>query len=66
MKHFWLADKQFAKIAPHLPSETRGKAHIDDRRILSGIVHVLKSGSRWSDAPRGINGPKIGQTYAEK
>jgi transposase len=30
---------------------TRGKARVDDRRIISGIVHVLKSGGRWIDAP---------------
>jgi transposase len=49
--HFWLTDKQFARIAPHLPSDTRGKPRVDDRRVISGIVHVLKSGARWVDAP---------------
>ena len=29
----------------------RGKARVDDRRVISGIVHVLKSGGRWIDAP---------------
>lgn len=24
---------------------------VDDRRVISGIVHVLKSGCRWKDAP---------------
>ena len=48
---FWLTDAQFLKIAPHLPTDTRGKARVDDRRVISGIVHVLKSGSRWVDAP---------------
>ena len=48
---FWLTDAQFAKIAPHLPTGTRGKARVDDRRVISGIVHVLKSGGRWVDAP---------------
>ncbi len=48
---FWLTDAQFAKIAPHLPTNTRGKARVDDRRVISGIVHVLKSGGRWVDAP---------------
>ena len=28
-----------------------GKARVDDRRVISGIVHVLKSGGRWIDAP---------------
>src|SRR5215217_4889450 len=49
--HFWLTDRQFARIAPHLPTDTRGKPRVDDRRVISGIVHVLKSGARWVDAP---------------
>jgi len=48
---FWLTDAQFAKTAPHLPTDTRGKAWVDDRRVISGIVHLLKSGGRWIDAP---------------
>ena len=45
-----LTDDQFAR-KPHLPTDTRGKARVDDRRVISGIVHVLKSGGRWIDAP---------------
>jgi transposase len=48
---FWLTDAQFLKIAPHLPTDTRGKERVDDRRVISGIVQVLKSGGRWVDAP---------------
>jgi transposase len=48
---FWLRDIQFLKIAPHLPTDTRGKPRVDDLRVISGIVHVLKSGGRWIDAP---------------
>ena len=48
---FWLTDEQFEKIAPHLPADTRGKPRVDDRRVISGIVHILKSGCRWVDAP---------------
>jgi transposase len=33
-----------------LPTDTRGKPRVDDRRVISGIVHVLKSGARWVDA----------------
>ncbi|WP_041359419.1 IS5/IS1182 family transposase [Nitrobacter hamburgensis] len=47
---FWLTDVQFSKIEPHLPTDTRGKARVDDRRVISGIVQVLKSGGRWVDA----------------
>lgn len=56
-EHFWLTDAQFSKIEPYLPTDTRGKARVDDRRVISGIVHVLKSGGRWVDAPTEY-GPK--------
>ncbi len=48
---FWLSEDQFARLAPHLPTDTRGKPRVDDRRVISGIVHVLKFGGRWVDAP---------------
>jgi transposase len=48
---FWLTDAQFARLQPLLPTDTRGKPRVDDRRVISGIVHVLKSGGRWIDAP---------------
>ena len=50
-------DKQFARIVPHLPTDTRGKPRVDDCRVISGIVHVLKSGARWVDAPE-VYGPR--------
>ena len=48
---FWLSDDQWRAIEPHLPTDVRGKARADDRRVISGIVHVLKSGCRWKDCP---------------
>jgi transposase len=42
---------------PHLPTDTRGKPRVDDRRVISGTIHVLKSGGRWIDAPAEY-GPK--------
>ena len=54
---FWLSDEQFAQIKPHLPTDARGKPRADDRRVISGIIHVLKSGGRWVDAPPDY-GPK--------
>src|SRR3546814_11418894 len=41
-----------------LPGGTRGKPRVDDRRVLSGIVHALQSGGRWSDCPEHVYGPK--------
>ncbi len=54
---FWLTDAQFSKIEPYLPTDTRGKPRVDDLRVISGIVHVLKMGGRWVDAPPDY-GPK--------
>ena len=48
----FLADgRSVFSACPLLPTDTRGKPRVDDRRVISGIVHVLKSGSRWIDAP---------------
>ena len=47
---FWLTDAQFERLKPFLPTDTRGVARVDDRRVISGIVQVLKSGCRWKDA----------------
>ena len=48
---FWLSDGQWERIEPQLPGDVRGVARVDDRRVISGIVHVLKSGCRWCDCP---------------
>ena len=48
---FWLSDEQWQRIAPLLPTDVRGKDRVDDRRVISGILHVLKSGCRWCDCP---------------
>lgn len=53
---FWLSDQQWAAIEPHLPRNRPGARRVDDRRVLSGIIHVLKSGCRWQDCPA-IYGP---------
>ena len=55
-EQFWLSDEQFERLAPHLP-RSRGKARVDDRRVLSGIIHVQRNGLRWCDAPV-IYGPR--------
>ena len=39
---FWLSDEQWKRIEPHLPTDVRGVERVDDRRVISGIVHVLK------------------------
>src|SRR5258705_3920737 len=56
-KLFWLSDEQWARIEPHLPTDVRGVERVDDRRVISGIVHVLKSGCRWCDCPEAYGPP---------
>ena len=57
MSEFWLSEEQFERLRPLLPNKVRGVARVDDRRVISGIIHVVKSGGRWVDAPA-CYGPK--------
>lgn len=51
MARFDLADREWALIAPLLPNKPRGVARADDRRVLSGIFYILRTGSPWRDLP---------------
>ncbi|EHP90067.1 hypothetical protein MetexDRAFT_5054, partial [Methylorubrum extorquens DSM 13060] len=48
---FWLSDEQWAVIEPFLPRNQPGPERKDDRRIISGILHVITAGCRWCDCP---------------
>ena len=54
---FWFSDAQWERIEPLLPTDVRGKPRVDDRRVLSGIVHALRCGGRWADCAN-VYGPK--------
>ena len=49
---FLLSERQMARIAPHFPL-AHGVPRVDDRRVVSGIVYVIKHGLQWKDAPKG-------------
>lgn len=51
MALFWLSDEAWVAIEPHLPKNQPGARRVDDRRVISGIVYVLKVGCRWCDCP---------------
>jgi transposase len=53
---FWLNDAQWMAIERWLPKNQPGARRVDDRRVISGIIHVLKSGCRWRDCPS-VYGP---------
>jgi transposase len=50
---FWLSDEEWDRIEPWLPTGRRGASRADDRRVISGIIHRLKTGARWRDCPSG-------------
>ncbi len=49
---FLLSPVQMSKIEPYFP-RSHGVPRVDDRRVISGIVYVLKNGLQWKDAPSG-------------
>ena len=51
MALFWLSDAAWAAIEPHMPKNQPGARRVDDRRVISGILHVLKVSCRWCDCP---------------
>ena len=51
----WLSDAQMERIKPCFPL-SHGAPRVDDRRVISGIIFVIRNGCRWLDAP-GDYGP---------
>ena len=49
------SEAQMRRIEPHFPL-SHGMPRVDDRRVLSGILFVIRNGLRWRDAP-GDYGP---------
>ena len=54
---FLLSEHQMARISPHFPL-AHGVPRVDDRRVVSGIVYVIRNGLQWKDAPAGYGPPK--------
>ena len=48
---FWLSAAQMRRIEPWFPL-SHGIPRVDDRRVISGIIFVIKNGLRWRDAPK--------------
>ena len=53
----WLSEAQMRRIEPHFPL-SHGMPRVDDRRIISGIIFVIRNGLRWRDAPAEYGPPK--------
>ncbi len=52
-----LSRAQMRRIEPLFP-RSRGLPRVDDRRVISGIVYVIRHGLQWNDAPVGYGPPK--------
>src|SRR3981081_241208 len=51
----WLSEVQLEHIKPYFPL-SHGRPRVDDRRVISGIVHVIRKCLRGRDAPE-VYGP---------
>jgi transposase len=47
----WLSEAQMRRIEPYFPL-SHGVPRVDDRKVISGIVFVIRNGLRWRDAPK--------------
>jgi putative transposase len=51
LSEVWLlSEAQMRRIEPYFPL-SHGIPRVDDRRIVSGIIFVIRNGLRWRDAP---------------
>jgi len=50
-----LSEAQMRRIEPHFPL-SHGIPGVDDRRIISDIIFVIRNGLRWRDAPKESTG----------
>jgi transposase len=54
---FWLSKAQMRRIEPYFPL-SHGMPRVDDRKVISGIIFVIRNGLRWRDAPAAY-GPTV-------
>lgn len=54
--HFWLSEEQLARIKPYFPL-SHWVPRVDVRKVVSGIIHVIRNGLRWRDAPTDYGPP---------
>lgn len=54
---YWLSQAQLKRIEPYFPL-SHGVPRVDDLRVISGIIHVIKRGLQWRGAPANYGPPK--------
>ena len=53
----WLTEAQMRRIEPYFPL-SHGVPRVDDCRVISGIIFVIRNGLRWRDVPVEYGPPK--------
>ena len=48
---YWLSDEERGRLEPLLSRGRRGAHRVDDHRVISGILYLLRSGALWRDCP---------------
>ena len=51
MSHLFWLDQEHLKRIQHLFPKRRGVARVNDRKVLSGIIHVIRNGLRGRGSP---------------
>ena len=54
---FLLTRKQLNRIKPYFPV-SHGIPRVDDVRVISGIIYVIRNGLQWKDAPKAYGSHK--------
>ena len=47
---YYLSQSQLERIRPYFPL-SHGVSRVDDRKVISGIIYVIKNGLQWKNAP---------------
>ncbi len=47
---FYLSESQMERISPFFP-RSHGIPRVDDRRVVSGVLYIIKHELQWKDAP---------------
>ena len=55
---FWLNDAQWGRLEGFLSFCRKGAHRVDDRRVISGLIHVIQTGTPWRAAPKDYGSSK--------
>ena len=50
-RHFRLSEARLARLQPLPPNKRRGVPRVEGRRVISGVIHVIRGGLMRRDAP---------------